>query len=189
MTIFYIGWVLFFIPHFYSAARSRGEGRDMRAKIGEAKYMGLYSVVTGLGLGLLIWGYVKAPQGDIVFAGPHGLHHYAWVVMIPALILLISAYTPLGYIKRAAQHPMMLAILIWTLLHLALGGDLKHVLLFGSFALYALVSLCYAFKRGAQLKDKAPNIVGDIMAIVIGLIVSGALLHGLHNIAFGVPAM
>jgi len=180
---------LFFIPHFYSAARSRVDGRDIRQKIGEAKYMGLYSVITGLGLSLLIWGYIKAPQGDVVFTGLHIFHHYAWVVMMPALILLISAYTPLGYIKRAVQHPMMLAVLLWAVVHLATGGDLKHVLLFGSFALYALVSLFYAYRREAQLKDASPKLMGDIIAIFIGLAVSGALLHGLHKIAFGAPAI
>ena len=131
MTLFYSGLALFFIPHFYSAMRSRAEGKDIRVKLGEAKYMGLYSVVTLIGFGLMIWGYVKAPNADLIFEGPHTLHHLAWIPMMIAFILLISAYTPVGHIKRTVQHPMMLATLIWAGTHLAMGGDLKRILLFG----------------------------------------------------------
>jgi len=189
MSIFITGLVLFFLPHFYSAARSRADGKDIRAKIGEKKYMGLYSVVTGLGFALIIWGYIKAPDGELLWSGPHELHHYAWVFMIPAMILIMAAYTPLGHIKRTVQHPMMLGVLIWALTHLAMGGDQKRVLLFGSFAAYALISLLFAYKRGTNLKDKPANKSGDIQALVFGLVVFGMIFHGGHQFAFGVPAM
>lgn len=184
MTLFYIGLAMFFVPHFYSAMRSRAEGKDIRLRIGETQYMGLYSLITLIGFGLMIWGYVKAPNTEVIFEGSYTLHHLAWVPMMVAFILLISAYAPVGHIKRTVQHPMMLAALIWASTHLAMGGDLKRILLFGGFALYSLVSLIFAFRRGTDLKSKTPNPIGDIMSIFIGLAAFGIIMHGGHVFLF-----
>lgn len=184
MTIFYIGLALFFIPHFYSAMRSRAEERDIRAKMGEAKYMGLYSLITLAGFVLMIWGYAKTPPGEILFEGPHDLHHYAWVFMVISFTLLAAAYTPIGYIKRTVQHPMMLAVLIWGASHLVMGGDLRKLLLFGGFTAYALISLAFGYKRGTDLKSKSPKFMGDIIAIIAGLILTGIMMHGAHLYLF-----
>ena len=165
MALFIFGLGLFFVPHFYSAMRSRTEGKDIRKSIGEAKYMGLYSIVTLIGFIAMIIGFARAPNGAALFTGPHDLHHISWVFMMPALILLASAYMPLGYIKRSAEHPMMLAVLIWAGFHLAIGGDLKRVLMFGLFFAYAGVSLICAYKRGTDLKDKPAKPMGAICPI------------------------
>jgi len=45
MKLFLLGLVLFFVPHFYSALRSRADGKDIRKSMGELKYMGRYSIV------------------------------------------------------------------------------------------------------------------------------------------------
>ena len=187
MALYSFGLALFFIPHFFSAMRSRAEGKDIRKSIGEAKYMGLYSAVTLLGFFAMIIGFARAPNGETLFAAPHSLHHISWVFMMPALILLASAYMPLGHIKRAVQHPMMLAVLIWAGFHLAVGGDLKRVLMFGLFFAYAFVSLICAYKRGTSLKDKPAKPIGDILAIILGLVITGVFMHGGHLILFGVP--
>ena len=149
--------------------------------------MGLYSLVTLIGFIAMIAGFANAPNGAALFTGPHDLHHISWVFMMPALILLASAYMPLGYIKRSVQHPMMLAVLIWAGFHLAIGGDLKRVLMFGLFFAYAGVSLICAHKRGTDLKDKPAKPMGDILAIIVGLVLTGVFMHGGHLILFGVP--
>ena len=96
---------------------------------------------------------------------------------------------PLGYIKRAVQHPMMLAVLIWAGFHLAIGGDLKRVLMFGFFFAYAGVSLICAYKRGTDLKDKPAKPMGDILAVIVGLVLTGFFMHGGHVALFGVSAI
>ena len=186
MALYSFGLALFFIPHFFSAMRSRAEGKDIRKSIGEAKYMGLYSVVTLIGFIAMIIGFARAPNGEPLFAAPHSLHHISWVFMMPALILLASAYMPLGYIKRNVQHPMMLAVLIWAGFHFAVGGDLKRVLMFGLFFAYAAVSLIFAYKRGTDLKGKAAKPIGDILAVIVGLVLTGLFMHGGHVVLFGV---
>ena len=189
MSLFIAGIVIFFGLHLFSAFRSRTEGRDIRVKMGYAKYMGVYSVASLIGFGLMLWGYGQAPDQTILYEGPHGLHHVSWMFMLPALILLVAAYTPLGHIKRLVQHPMMLAVLIWAVFHLVLGGDLKRVLLFGTFAVYAALSLLMAYRRGTDLEAKQPKIAGDVLAVFIGLILTGLFMHGGHQYLFGVSPM
>ena len=186
MTLFILGLALFFIPHFFSALRSREDGKDIRKTMGEAKYMGLYSVITLIGFIAMIIGYAQAPNGDVLYAAPHDLHHTAWMIMFPAFILLAAAYMPIGYIKRTVQHPMMLGVLIWAGLHVAMGGDLKQLLLFGSFFAYAVISLFGAYKRGTlALKDKPASALGDVLAIIAGLLLIGIFMHGGHVKLFG----
>jgi len=189
MTLFIIGLALFFIPHFYSALRSREDGKDIRVRVGYAKYMGLYSLLTLAGLALMIYGYIQIPDGPSLYTGPHSLHHYSWVFMIPALIIVIAANMPTGHIKRTVQHPLMIGTLIWALFHLATGGDMKRILLFGAFAAYAIVSLACAFKRGTNLKDTPAKPLGDVLAIAIGLGLSALLIHGGHVFLFGASAV
>ena len=185
MTLFILGLALFFIPHFLSALRSREEGKDIRKTMGEAKYMGLYSVITLIGFIAMIIGYAQAPDGDVLHAAPHDLHHISWMIMLPAFILLAAAYMPMGYIKRTVQHPMMLSVLIWSGLHLAMGGDLKQLLLFGSFFTYAIISLIGSYKRGTDLKNKLVKPLGDVLAIIIGLLLISVFMHGGHVKLFG----
>jgi len=189
MKLFLLGLVLFFVPHFYSALRSRADGKDIRKSMGELKYMGRYSIVTMVGFIIMIIGFARAPNGATLFAAPHDLHHISWVFMLPAFILLASAYTPTGFIKRTLQHPMMLGVLIWAGFHLAVGGDLKRVLMFGLFFAYAGVSLICAYKRGTDLKDKAPKPIGDVLAVILGLVVTGVFMHGGHVALFGVSSV
>lgn len=184
MTLFILGLALFFIPHVFSALRSREDGKDIRKTMGEAKYLGLYSGVTLIGFIVMIIGYIKAPHGAPLYSPPHDLHHIAWMVMLPALILLAAAYTPMGYIKRTVQHPMMLGVLIWAGLHLAMGGSQKRVLLFGAFFVYALISLLGAYKRGTDLKDNPVTALGDVLAIIVGLLLVWVFMHGGHVAMF-----
>ena len=92
----------------------------------------------------------------------------------------------MGHIKRSVQHPMMLGVLIWAGFHLAIGGDLKRVLMFGLFFVYALISLICAYRRGTDLKDKKAKPIGDVLAVMIGLAITGLFMHGGHTALFGV---
>lgn len=49
-------------------------------------------------------------------------------------------------IVRFTRHPLLLALAVWALAHIVPNGDLSHVILFGTFALFAL--------RGGRLVDR-----------------------------------
>ena len=185
MTLFLIGLAGFFGLHFYSALRSRADGRDIRKRWGEARYMSLYSVASLAFFIAMLVGYGRAPDGAPLWIGPELARTLSIPLNIIALILLAAAYTPTGRIKRTVHHPMMFGILLWSVSHLFIGGDLKKVLLFGAFALYSAVSISAAFRRGDRV-DAFPRTIGDVLAILIGGVMSAALIYGGHALLFGV---
>ncbi|MEL6687061.1 MAG: NnrU family protein [Pseudomonadota bacterium] len=185
MTLFYICLIGFFGLHFFSALRSRADGKDIRKRMGEARYMGLYSLLSLAFFIVMLVGYGGAPEGAPLWVGPSIAYTLALPLNVIALILLAAAYAPTGKIKRAVHHPMMFGVLIWSLSHLLIGGDLPKVLLFGAFAAYSAVSIIAAFRRGDKV-DAFPRTFGDIMAVLGGGTASLALIYGGHALIAGV---
>ena len=191
MTYLILGIIIFFGAHLFSAFRSRAPGKDLKAKLGYGPYMGLYSLVSAVGLGLMIWGFGAARPAPILYTPPPGLAHLNLALMLPAMILLAAAYLPTGRIKKAVKHPMLAAVKIWALGHLLANGELNSVLLFGSFLAYGVIDRIAVKKRGdiGPGPDAPVSAVGDIGAIVIGAGAYVAILLWLHPILFVMPAL
>ena len=191
MTYLILGLIIFFGAHLFSAFRSRAPGRDIKAKLGYGPYMGLYTLVSVIGLGLIVWGFGAARPAPILYVPPAGLAHLNLALMLPAMILLAAAYTPTGRIKKAVKHPMLVAVKIWALGHLLANGELNSVLLFGSFLAYGVIDRIAVKKRGdnGPGPDAPVSAMGDLAAVLIGAGAYAALLFWLHPILIGVPAL
>ncbi len=191
MLYLILGLVIFFGSHLFSAYRSREPGKDLREKMGQGPYMGLYSLVSAVGLGLIIWGYGAARGGPILYSPPPGLAHINLLLMAFAMIFLAAAYMPTGHIKKAVKHPMLLAVKVWAFGHLLANGELNSVLLFGSFLAYGVLDRIAVKKRGdnGPGPDAAVKVVGDVGAVVVGLGAYAAILLWLHAVLFGVQAL
>ncbi|WP_298915506.1 NnrU family protein [uncultured Algimonas sp.] len=185
MTLFLTGLAGFFGTHFFSALRSREPGHDLRQRLGEARYMGVYSIVSLAFFGLMLAGYGRAPDGSPLWTGPEAARTLSWLPNGLALILLIAAYAPTGRIKRTVHHPMMIGTGLWAFAHLAVGGDLSKMLLFGAFALYSVVSVTAAFARGDRVMAR-PRVAGDLIAVALGIAATLGLWYGGHAAMFGV---
>lgn len=192
MEILIAGLVLFFGAHFYSAFRSRTAGADIKERIGEAKYMGLYSLVSLAGFALLVWGYSLAQPTQYLFTGFAGGRDVAAWLMVPALVLLVASQMPMGHIKRIVVHPMLVAVAIWAIAHLIDGANLKQLLLFGSFLLYSLIDILAVNRRNRRLATEdpgaehgEPKFSYDLIALAVGVVAYLALIYGLHEWLFG----
>ena len=168
MTLFYVGLGLFFVPHFYSAFRSREPGKDLRLKLGDLPFMGLYSIVSLAGFVLMIMGYQQSPAGEVLYALPFDARHILALVNLVAFVLLIAAYVPKNRIQRALKHPMLLAIILWSGSHLLMPTDLKELALFGSFLAYGLIDAVRAYGRPSK-DGGQPSAVSDAIVVIVGL--------------------
>jgi uncharacterized membrane protein len=92
---------------------------------------------------------------------------------MPLVCLLVAfgvaAPNPLSFASRAHQgfdpdrpgiagitrHPLLWALLLWSASHLLPNGDLAHVLLFGGFAVFALVGMAAMDRRFRRTLGKA----------------------------------
>lgn len=187
MTLYLTGLGVFFATHLYTSLRSRAPGRDMRERLGMGPYMGLYSLLALGGFVLLVMGYGRADAMTQLYEAPVWGRHLNYLLMPIAMIILVATYVPTGHIKKALKHPMLVAVKLWAVGHLLANGELRAVLLFGAFLIYAVIARIAAKRRGdnGPGPDIAANAMGDVIAVVVGLGVSAALIFGLHGTLFG----
>ena len=106
--------------------------------------------------------------------------------MYPALFLFIAARAN-SNIKRLIRHPQLSALVLWGAAHLLANGESRSLVLFGTFALWALIQMFFINRRdGAWQKPDPVPLSRDIIVGVIALVVYTALVFG-HGYFSGVP--
>jgi uncharacterized membrane protein len=189
MTLLAAGLALFMLVHLVPTVPSLWTAT--RDRIGAGAYLGVFSLLSLVGLVLITLGYGEArtlaranPQ---LWVPPVWTKHITMLLMLPAIILLVAAYVP-SRIRTAVKHPMLAAIKLWALAHLLVRGDLASVLLFGSFLAYGVYDRISVKKRAAlgPLGVRAGTLTGDITVVAIGLAVYAFLLLWGHGALIGV---
>ncbi|HEX2725197.1 MAG TPA: NnrU family protein [Beijerinckiaceae bacterium] len=193
MAILILGLIVFIGAHAFTMARA-ARARAI-ARLGEGPYKGLYSLVSLIGLVLIVWGYGSYRAGGYIqlWAPPVWTRHLALPLVWLAFVAMVSAYFP-GRIRRALKHPMLAGLKIWALAHLLANGDLGSIILFGTLLAWAVVARIAA-KRRDEVRDHGGPVAepagwrNDVFAIVIGTAAYLAFLIWLHPLLIGVPAL
>ncbi|MDB5641032.1 MAG: NnrUfamily protein [Hyphomicrobiales bacterium] len=186
-----IGLILFLGVHIvptFPMARA-----NLRMRLGENGYKGLFGVVSLLGFVLIVIGFGAArmaPWNTVLWSPPVWTKHIAFALMLPAFILLVATYIP-SRIRDRAKHPMLAAVKIWALAHLIANGDLAGVILFASFLAYGVYDRISVKRRGAlgPLGAKRGGVVNDILVVVIGVLLYAFMLIKGHAWLIGVPLL
>lgn len=182
MTILIAGLVLFLGIH--SARLIPGARSGLISGFGEGGYKVIYALVSLTGFALIIWGKISAHPSDLLYTPPEWSRLAALIAMPLALILLVSAYTP-SHLRRFVQHPMLIAVVLWSGTHLAANGEQAAIILFGAFFAWSVILLIASFLRGDHPPDPPKGWGGDVVAFVIGAL-AAALLVRFHVNLFGV---
>ena len=193
MSWLIVGLALFLGVHSVSIVSPLGR-QHLAQRMGEGGYKGLYTLVSFVGVGLIVWGYGLAREAPVLlYTLPTGFRHLAALLMLPVFVLLLAAYLP-GRIQRAAKHPMLLSVKLWALAHLLANGTLADVLLFGGFLVWAVADRISVKRRAAAgLLRSAPTRAGgpgnDAIALVGGLVLYAVFVLWAHAWLFGVRPM
>lgn len=107
-------------------------------------------------------------------------------------------------IVRLHRHPLLLALALWAAAHAVPNGDLAHLILFGTFAIFAALGTCLVDRRRQremggnwqELRSAVaraplwpPSLTGDqAMRLVIGGLLYAALIW-LHPAVIGVSPL
>jgi uncharacterized membrane protein len=189
MTILILGIIVLIGVHFVPAFPNLRD--SLMGRLGKNGYRAMFSVVSLLGLALVVWGFAKAPVVQ-VWSPPVWTRHLALLLMLPVFPLLFAAYLP-GKIKAKVRHPMLTAIKFWALAHLIANGDLASIILFGSFLAYAVVDRILLKRRsGAEpvlAASEAEARRNDMISIGAGLALYVAFLFWLHPLLIGVSPL
>ena len=168
--------------------------RDLRARMiaatGDGTYKVIYSLVSAVGLALIVWGFAKyrATGWIDVWTPPTGMRHLTAALMLPAVILVVASYIR-GRIYSTLKHPMLAGVKLWALAHLLANGDLGSIILFGSFLGWAVFDRISLKRRGDAGGPPIPvgGATNDLIAIAVGVIAYAALAFAFHPVVIGVP--
>ena len=183
MTLFILGLIVFFGAHLFTAL-ARGARKGLVERLGAGPYKGLYSLVSLGGFAMIVLGWPRA-DATVLYVSPYWLVHVAYALMLAALVLLAAAYLPKGRIAAAARHPMLAGVKIWALAHLLVNGDVRSLILFGSFLAYAALDRIMVKKRG-EPTPKAGPVANDVVALAAGAGAWAAIYFFLHPYIAGV---
>jgi len=188
LSVMILGLVIFLGVHLFITQRDRRAA--LIARTGESLYKLGFTVVSLVGLGLIIWGFAdyRATGWVDVWYPPIAMKHITIALMLPAVIMVVAAFIR-GRIYTTLKHPMLTAVKLWAAAHLLANGDLGSIILFGSFLAWAVVdriSLKHRTDAGAP-----PIPVGgplnDAIAVAVGIVAYLALGFAFHPVVIGVP--
>lgn len=193
MSVLVVGLLLFLGIHSLSIV-APAQRDAWESRLGEGAWKGLYSVVSAIGFGLIVWGYSLARHDPVLlYSPPAAMRHLAALLMLPVFVLLMSTYLP-GRIQRAARHPMLVATKLWALAHLLANGTLADVCLFGGFLVWAVFDRVSVGRReragGLRPVPALPRMgINDGLALLVGMGLYVLFVMWAHAWLFGVRPM
>ncbi len=146
--------VFFVGSHFLMSHPLR---RSLTGRLGEKGFLGLYSLVSLIGFGWMMWEFSRAPMGAMYWAPTDLIWIVASILTLLAAILFagsfsgnpalpdpggdsirtLAAKVPTG-VFRVTRHPMMWGFALWGLSHMLVAPRMDSFLFNGSLVFLAL---------------------------------------------------
>ncbi len=188
MTLLLIGCLLFGGGHLFSILLP-GLRDSLRNRLGEKPWKGLYSIVSLLGLVLMVVGYSQTRSGpataDVLYEPWDGMRHATMLLTLLAFILVGASHGK-GYLKLWLHNPMSLGIALWSGGHLLVNGQRSDVWLFGTFLVVSLADILLSELRGKR-PDYVPRLRSDVIAVAVGMVLYAVFLLGFHPYVLNIP--
>ena len=188
MATLIIGLVVFLGLHSTRIFADEARAKAI-ARLGEGPWKGIYSLLSLIGLALIVWGFAQARwNAAVLWAPPVFIRHIAIALMLVSLILLGGYLFKKSHIAVAVHHPMVWSVAVWSAAHLFANGSAADLALFGAFLVWAAADLVAAYGRDqrAAIIYPSPEWRGTVGAVVLGVVLWAVLLGGLHLWLFGV---
>jgi uncharacterized membrane protein len=185
---FVVVYAVFLIAHVIPAMPAMR--RSLQARLGEAGFIGVYSVLSLLLFAWLIREALNAPFIPLWFAGPWGF--WFAIALVPLALILLGTGAPapnplsIAFVTRAydpaapgavalTRHPILWGLALWGLAHVPANGHLVGLMMFGGLALFALFGMTVVESRRREtLGEEAwqalarPTSFLPFLAILVG---------------------
>jgi len=201
MALLILGLVLFLGAHSTRIFAENWRQATLE-RLGEKGYKGVYTLVSLVGFGLMMFGFDQVRwDSPVLWSPPVWAKHGAALLMLVSLVLLACVYSPRNAIKAKLHHPMVLSVKVWALAHLLANPRLADVLLFGAFLLWSVLNFRAARQRdrlaaaslsageGSGSLEPEVSSAATWRAIGIGVVVWAFLLSRGHAWLFGVSPL
>ena len=188
MAILVLGLIIFLGLHSTRIVSESGRERAI-ARLGEGPWKGIYSLLSAVGLVLIVWGFAEARYtAPLLWTPINGVRHATIFLMLVAMVLLASYFFKQSHIAAAVHHPMVWSVAVFGLAHLIANGSAADAVLFGAFLIWAAADLVssYARDRRNRVVYPEPNWSATVGAIVVGIALWAVIALWLHFWLFGV---
>lgn len=189
MAILVLGIIIFLGMHLIRVVAPGFRAGVIESR-GKGTWMGIYALLSLIGLCLIIYGFGQArSETGVLYDPPVFLRHIALLLMLFAFVSLAAGFLPAGRIAVALKHPQILSVKIWALAHLLSNGETSSVLLFGSFLAWGVIlriSLKRRERAGERVLPMFKSATNDVLAVVIGLVAYVLFVWKLHEWLIGV---
>jgi uncharacterized membrane protein len=190
MSYLFAGIVIFAGIHLFVMLAPQARHR-IKAQMGEGPWKGVFSLVSLIGLALMIYGWVVArgePAGsDSIYIPAEWSRHVAMLLVLIGFILVGASHGK-GRIKLWVKQPMSLGVGLWAFAHLLANGERADVWLFGAILVLSIVDIVASTARG-KVPHYEPRLRSDIIAVIVGIVLYLVFLFGFHPYILGVPVV
>lgn len=188
MTWLVLGLVLFLGAHSVQVL-APGMRDRVRRRLGDGPWKGLYSLVSLLGFGLIIFGYGQARGGAPVYVLPRSLMHLTFALVWAGFVCVVAAYWPRNHLKRWLGDPMVFGVGLWALGHLLANAGPAALVLFGASLVWAIVDYISLRRRAAAAPRPEASVINTVLVVVTGSIVAAVFAVWLHRLLIGVSPL
>ncbi len=158
-----------------------------RAAMGKAG-KGVVALLILASLGLMIFGF-RAAEYVYLYDLPLWVWHVNNVLMLVGIFLLDAGRVK-GVVASKLRHPMLTAVVIWSVAHLLVNGDLASLVLFGGLGLWALLEMMLISRAEGPWQRPEPGpIAKDIRLAVIAVVIFAVVAAIHHWIGYPVIAL
>ena len=171
MAVLTLGLFLWIMGHL-----QRRLSPERRLAMGETGRR-VAALIIGLGLLLMILGYLQAPYVP-VYSPPPGAGHANNGLMFVA-VYLFGVGKSRGVLQAHLRHPMLSGVILWSVAHLLVNGDLASIVLFGALGLWAVAEIIAINRAGPWLRPAPGRIRGDLVNLVVAAVLY-ALIAWVH---------
>jgi len=127
---------------------------------------------------LMTIGYLQS-ELIYLYALPVWVWHLNNAMMLIALFLMEIGRVR-GVVRSKIRHPMLVAVILWSIAHLLVNGDLPSVLLFGGLGLWALGEMALInITEGAWKRPEPGKWINDLKILAVASVIYGVVV-GIH---------
>jgi uncharacterized membrane protein len=176
MALLVIGLALWIGAHLFKLCAPEARAR-LGDRIGAGPARGVFAVVIGLSVVLIVLGFRSAPY-VAVYTPPGWTVHLNNLLMLVAVFLFGAANAP-SRVKTVLRNPMLTGVLIWAIAHILVNGDLAGLVLFGAMGAWAIASMVLIDAAPPRAPAAPVTAMADLRLALISLVVF-AVIAGIH---------
>lgn len=173
MTLLVSGLAIWIAAHLFRRVMPRQ--REAMGKWGRP----VVAVLIVISLVMIVFGYRQAEE-TFLYVLPGWSWHLNNLLMLVA-IFLMDVGRVRGVVRTRIRHPMLTGVLVWSVAHLLVNGDLPSLVLFGGMAVWAVLEIIVINRaEGVWLRPERGSWFSDGKILALSLVLY-AVIVAIHD--------